>query len=609
MNNYFLSLLLGISSLLGVNHPQIDSDWIVTSNWSENDGISRFSATNSSITQKCSTGSTITFPMIIHGAHVISVDGIVVAKFGDPTFKNASPFYLKPSIECSAIEGNELQWTAYSYSQYFARFATYPQITKKKTARTVLLHEIVNIISGAGLLLLCFITSIIFFRKIENDVFIANILANLGFAMYFLFSCSNYFGLEITMLNAHKFADLGVWLGISSFFYILHHLKLSSRISFISILSISIIASLIIATADDGDTIQFGTSLPFPLLILILIEATVHNFLNLKRSFLANISRTLSVLFFFCAGLYEIAIVVGFVNSSPLLAIGILGALVAITLIVQSGITATYRQRDDLLNELENKVEERTMELKTALKEKETAQAELIQNAKLASLGTLSAGIAHEINNNINYVNACLVGLEKELKKLEVVDRTKMDKLLHAIKHGTKMTIDIVNSLRNYTGLNQAKTKDVEFKEIVDSVKNIIRRKTENVVFKEHYSTDTLFHCNVVGMNQVVMNLLTNAIDAMDKDEKVITISATKTANRIEITFSDNGSGIPDHIKDKIFDPFFTTKDVGSGTGLGLHIVKKEIDNHRGTIRVDSSPKGTTFSIVLPVEQQMQEVA
>lgn len=610
MNEIALQILLSMSMLLGVGKTSEDPNWKVLSPWSESDGISSFSAELKNINKNCSDNKTLVFPMLIHGAHEIFVDGKIIASFGDPTFRKSAPFYLKPALKCSEINGDTLTWKVSSYSQYFARFNTYPQIVTDNPSKIILLHEIFNIIAGSGLVLLCFITSIIFFTKIENDVFFANILANLGFASYFLFSCANYFMIDITMLNAHKIADIGVWIGIASFFYIVHHLQLCSKKSFSAIIGFSMTACLIIALANDGDTIQFGTSMPFPILIIGLIEATGKSILNLRKNFLSNILRTISVLFFFSVGINEILLVVGVTESSPLLSVGILGALVAMTLIVQAGISLTYKQRDELLTKLESKVEERTIELSNALKEKELAQAELIQSAKLASLGTLSAGIAHEINNNINYINACIIGLEKEIGKVTIENKQKVEKLISAIKHGTKMTIDIVNSLRNYTGLNQAKNKTVEFKEIVSSVKNIIKRKLLNIKLIEDYDEDTFIECNVVGINQLVMNLLTNAIDAMEEQKGIITISAHKSSQFLNIKVSDNGNGIPDNIRDKIFDPFFTTKDVGSGTGLGLHIVKKEIDTHHGTIQVQSEiGVGTTFFIKLPINSQASEAA
>jgi signal transduction histidine kinase len=610
MNEILVAILLSFSHLIGVDAIPHDPQWKILSAWSESNGISSLSAKIENLESFCAPGKTITFPMIIHGAHQVSVDGKIITTFGDPTFKKATPFYLKPSIQCDAISGKELKWTVFSYSQYFARFKYFPSITNDNPAAIILFHEIFNIIAGTGLLLLCFITSIIFYRKIQNDVLIANIFANLGFSMYFIFSCSNYFLANISMLNAHKLADLGVWLGIVAFFYTVFRLNLCSKTSFKTISIISGIAYIIIAFANDGDTIQFGTTLPFPILILVLIEATIKSFINLKKIFIGNVTRTLSVLFFFLAGVYEIVIVVGLVDSSPILSIGILGALIAMTLIVQAGITNTYQQRDELLAKLEIKVEERTSELSRALKDKENAQAELIQSAKLASLGTLSAGIAHEINNNINYVNACVIGLEKEFAKVDIPNKAKIEKLVSTIKHGTKMTIDIVNSLRNFTGLNQAKTKNIEFKEIVTSVKSIIKRKLELINFQEDYDADTLINCNVVGINQMIMNLLTNAIDAVDRETGEIKVTAKRKIDFLEITVSDNGSGIPSEIIDKIFDPFFTTKDVGSGTGLGLHIVKKEVDHHKGTIKIRSTVgQGTTFIIHLPYNLKSEAAA
>lgn len=601
MDKIFLSFLLGISSFVGTGgSPESTDGWRILSDWTEDKSISKFSAEKLIATSSCKN-KMLVFPMIIHGAHEIYTDGRLVATFGDPTFQKAYPFYLKPAIDCSAINGKKIVWKAYSYSQYFARFSSFPTLSSADYSIVKLFHEIFNMISGASLLLLSFITSIIFWKKIPNNIFFANITANIGFALYFIFSCANYFAINVTMLQAHKTADMGVWFGINSFFYILYNLNLFSKLSLISINIVSFVAVIIICIATDGDNIQFGTTLPFPLLILVLIGATINSFRQIRVNFSDSWATVVSVLFFFLSGIYEIFMVLGLINENPTLSLGILGALLAITILVQRGISNTYKQRDELLNALEEKVVERTTALTKALKEKELAQAELIQSAKLASLGTLSAGIAHEINNSINYVNACLVGLDKEVKKKNEINFEKVEKLIHTIKHGTSMTIDIVNSLRSFTGLNQAKMKEVDLKEIVQSVKAIIRRKLDRISLEEEYVGDIRLTCNIVGLNQLFMNLITNAIDAVDKEKGIIKVVISNKINFLEVRVIDNGSGIPANIVDKIFDPFFTTKEVGSGTGLGLHIVKKEVDAHNGKILVLSTNEGTEFNIKIPI--------
>jgi C4-dicarboxylate-specific signal transduction histidine kinase len=246
-------------------------------------------------------------------------------------------------------------------------------------------------------------------------------------------------------------------------------------------------------------------------------------------------------------------------------------------------------------------VQEKTKHLEEALIQLKSTQAELVQSARLASLGTLSAGIAHEINNSINYVNGALGPLEKKVHKLvPPEERAMIDKLFAAIKEGTSLTVDIVRSLRNFTGLNQAEYKSVDLSQVVHSVLTILKNKAKDVSVKVTFPENPSIMGNITGLNQIFMNLISNSLDAMDKEEKTITINCQDLGNKISIVVEDNGSGIPKAVIDRIFDPFFTTKDVGQGTGLGLHIVAKEIEKHGGKISVQSfEGKGTRFDIEL----------
>lgn len=610
----FLNILFQISSLLGVDKtPAVDS-WKIEQQWTAEKNFYVFKASNANITKFCEKNKVLTLPMIIHGAHELYLDDKLIAAYGDRTFVRAHSFYMEPEVNCDKLAGQKVTWIVYSYAKYFARFKSFPVIQNASLDR-LFLHEVMNVVSGACLILLCFITSSIFYKKIEDKIFYSNIFASLGFAFYFIFSSLNYFPINFSMLHAHKIADVGVWIGIVAFFTILRSMFWISGFTLKLITGLSVAAILIITFSNNGDYIQLGTSLPFPFLIFSLTEAIYKSLTSTTDKFNKIVYGFMSVVFFFLAGINEILVVLGVSSSPPLLSFGVLGALSFITLIVQSKISLTYEERDALLENLESIVLSRTKELQLALHEKNIAQAELVQSAKLASLGTLSAGIAHEINNSINYVNACLIGLEKLVKPLieaNSVQALKAKKLFDTAKHGANVTIGIVASLRNYTGLNQAEMKEVDINEIIDSVTTIIRSKIGNIKIKKDITDNIYVYCSVVGMNQVFMNLITNAIDVVDKNTGEITIAAKKTSSEINISIKDNGIGISDEKIARIFDPFFTTKDVGKGTGLGLYIVKKEIEEkHKGKIYVTSAVGvGTTFHISIPINvSHLQEAA
>ena len=298
--------------------------------------------------------------------------------------------------------------------------------------------------------------------------------------------------------------------------------------------------------------------------------------------------------------------------------IGIAGGLIFFVLAVNEKITQAYHELSDLRVHLERKVEQKTEEIKLKNTELESSliqlkrtQADLIQSEKLASLGTMAAGIAHEINNAINFINGGIPVLDKLI--VGITDskmREKGSLLLGSMKNGVNIVVKIVSSLRNYTAKADIEFKKIKLREVVESVVVIIKSKLGDDIHLElDIDPELVIDGNLVGIHQIFMNLITNAIDAMPNGGN-LKISAHQAQDQCMILVQDTGQGIPRDIVSKIFDPFFTTKDVGSGTGLGLHIVRSEINRHLGTIGVDSSIGiGTTFSIQIPISHMMKEAA
>ncbi|HKR04014.1 MAG TPA: ATP-binding protein [Bacteroidia bacterium] len=281
---------------------------------------------------------------------------------------------------------------------------------------------------------------------------------------------------------------------------------------------------------------------------------------------------------------------------------------------------------EDLNYQLEIKVAERTREL-------EQRQQQLIQSEKMASVGLLTAGIAHEINNPVNFVSANITPLKRDisevltlLEKYESVDpdnvQQKMEEILkyrkqidltytlqeinsliNGIEEGSRRTSEIVKGLRNFTRLDENDLKNADVNEGIESTLVILHARTADrvEVIKKLDKTLPQIKCYPGQLNQVFMNILTNAIDAIEENGK-ITVTTYRENNKLKISIRDTGKGMTEEIKKKIFDPFFTTKDVGKGTGLGLSISYGIIEKHNGKIEVISAAgKGTEFVITLPL--------
>ncbi|MCY6490159.1 PAS domain S-box protein [Leptolyngbya sp. GGD] len=283
--------------------------------------------------------------------------------------------------------------------------------------------------------------------------------------------------------------------------------------------------------------------------------------------------------------------------------------------------------------------------LQATLKELRQTQAQMIQSEKMSSLGQLVAGIAHEINNpvnfihgNVNYVDEYARGLLELVtlyqqsypestdaisEKIEDLDldfvRHDLPKLLDSMQVGTERIREIVKSLRLFSRLDESEFKPVNLHDGIESTLMILqnrlksRQSDSEIEVIKNYGALPLIECFAGQLNQVFMNILTNAIDAVEEKRSripshpatiQITTAVTEDQQAI-IRFADNGIGIPESIQAQIFDPFFTTKPIGQGTGMGMSISYQIVtEKHRGQIICHSTPDhGTEFVIQIPIHQ------
>jgi signal transduction histidine kinase len=284
---------------------------------------------------------------------------------------------------------------------------------------------------------------------------------------------------------------------------------------------------------------------------------------------------------------------------------------------------AEAHERLRQLNEtLEDRVRERTLELHQTNRELRETQAQLLQSAKMAALGDLAAGVAHEINTPLGsiHANADLSKRVAAVVRKALADEAlapafskhpRLERALEALEQATATTlvasdriVRIVKSLGNFARLDEAERKKADLHEGIESTLTLLQHKLKHgIEVIRDFGEIPPMVCSPNRLNQVFMNLLLNAIHAVG-ERGTITIRSRLEGEQVVLQFSDTGHGIPSENLERIFDPGFTTRGPGVGTGLGLAITYRIVEEHRGAIEVSSEVgKGTEFTIRLPIRE------
>jgi len=285
---------------------------------------------------------------------------------------------------------------------------------------------------------------------------------------------------------------------------------------------------------------------------------------------------------------------------------------------------------------VQKELEAKNRELETAYNELKSTQTKILQQEKMASIGQLAAGIAHEINNPTGFISSNLGTLDKYMVRIsdfihtqseiikslnnkdamDIIEKKqqelKIDFVLKDIKDLVKESLDgaervkkIVQDLKSFSRVDDDEYTHADINECIESTLNIVWNELKyKAKVNKDYNDIPLTKCYPRQLNQVFMNILINASQAIEKNGE-IGIRSWQQDGSIYVSISDTGSGIPEENLDKIFEPFFTTKEVGKGTGLGLSISYDIIKKHGGDIKVESvKGKGTAFTVSIPLVEE-----
>jgi two-component system NtrC family sensor kinase len=294
-------------------------------------------------------------------------------------------------------------------------------------------------------------------------------------------------------------------------------------------------------------------------------------------------------------------------------------------------LTESFNEMSRQIIRVRAELKAKIRELESTNKELMDAQTRLVHSSKLTSMGQLVAGVAHELNNPISFIYSNMAHLRDYSNKLielaEAVDKhpeqvatlkskldidyikTDLPKLISSCEDGARRVRDIVLGLRNFSRLEEAKLKEMDVNESIDSTLNLLAGEIKNrIQVHKYYGDLPKVSCYATQINQVFMNILSNAVQAIEGagniwiSTKKVTIAGKDS---ISISIQDSGKGAPSDVLNKIFDPFFSTKGVGQGTGLGLSISYGIMQTHGGDIQVKSQVGiGTEFVLLLPVKME-----
>ena len=617
MNKIALFFLLGLSTCLGVkSHPPANQDWKILHTWqATQEGYLSFAAESQTLVQQCRLhpSSYLEFPPTIHSASQVKIGDVIIAASSAPNFQHTKGFYGSIVIPCFQIAHLDapLSWQVTSYTHYFAWFKYFPRLVEDYPLVNFF-NETLNSIAAGALLLLCFLYLIIFSGKIPRQELITLLCANFFTAIYFIGNTAEAMGLSISMLMAHKLADASLWMGFIFFIHLLYLEKLVLPWMNLTYRVIALLALLIIITANSGDAVQLGTSIPFLFTMGFTLYAVIKLLKNLRT--LKNVFRFLGLTCFLFSGSNDVLVVVGILQSFPILSIGMIGSYVFILLSINERITRTYIERDEL--------KLLTAKLQQANENLQKAQDELIKSEKMAALGRAVARIAHELNTPIYVSRSSAQNIQTQTEKfLNYLSRARQDDIesrlkqyqqdlkvsLNALLQSVSQAADLLKNFKEIS-VDQINVQKKEFK-LIDYIKSSldtlgILLKRKNITVQVTGDNVSLHHDPGL-FYQIIQNLVANTERYAYDAGGIIDIEVNDLPEAIRISFRDYGKGIAQSDLPKIFDAFFTTGGGSGGVGLGLNIVYRIVTRQlEGSIHCESSEgKGTTFLITIPKKQ------
>lgn len=601
--------------LLLVN-PTVDTsrmgDWKVTSSWERSGSTFVFAAKNLEVSNSCRVNpeSIVEFPVIIQGVQKILVDGQERAKTGDTTFKVAAPSYNSLVVPCAELNGAEVEWQVFTQTGSLATISEFP-VLRNGFSKHYFFAETLNVGAAVMLPIMAVLFGVLFYRKIKRKTYFAAILSTLFYGLFFLLLVPTTFSIRGDPNVIRPLGDIFLWCGTICTVATLMHVGVVKHWTFTVHWVVMVLAIILISIASTLDGAQLGSTVAYIgcsiSMISILFGALRMQYAHNSRAlYWINLS---VVLCFVVTGFNDFLFTAGLIQSEFLFPAGVVASTVLLTIHVNQQIDLTYAERDHLRANLESEVQLKTAALRTKTEELESvleklkkAQAETVSSAKLATLGTMAAGVAHQLGNTLNAISAANMVLSSQSREGALDNETAL-RLSRGISDALTLSRDIIESIGAVSRGNDSFKVQSLFKVVQSGIDLTKGKSFERVKVENRIDSSVQINCIRSSLTQVFMNLISNAIDAITHPNGLIVIEVAKRENgMLSINITDNGHGIPQNLQAGLFRPFVTSKDAETGTGLGLYLAKREVDAHKGRIHYVTGPHGTTFTVELPEE-------
>ena len=621
MEFYYAILNSIAAALISTSAARPPQGWVIDEPWHIEGPAKVFTASSTKVIEECKRepDQKLHLPLVVQGFHELYLDGDLFLSTGDNKFKKASATYNLADIKCENLVGSKLTWKVRTTTFFYANIYKYPYVYEGINWQTFLCRGVSISMSG-GTIFLAFFLLLIFKNYFRRKTLASMFLSGILVGTFLILTNPEVFFIEMRPIDLHRLHDVVLWIGMIFCWIFMTDITDSVRWVTRLHIAIAVFSVLIIISSRTLDQAQVGSSIAFVACLIFIFQFLGYAFSKMirARSFTINTAVELFGVGLFCVtAINDLLINFGILDSVPVFTVGFPFVYALLSVLANMKITQIQAERDHLATNLESEVasktaslNERTVHLESTLGELKKTQAELVHSSKMASLGTLAAGIAHEINNALNYPMGAAPALKRILEKDEVTksDVEKAKTIVSTMTDGLYLTADIIKNLKRYSGRHSSQVEQINVKTVLENTIVLCRNHLkQDVTLNVNVPDNLIITGTKAGLSQVFMNIINNAADAMDKQlpPKTITVSAEMNDSDVLIHITDTGPGIPEAIQHRIFDPFFTTKAEGKGTGLGLFIVNKEVQTLQGKLTLKSKEnEGTTFTITVPKNPQ-----